>query len=253
MKTRGFTLIELLVVIAIIAILAAILFPVFAQAREKARQTQCLSNMKQLGLAVNMYRTDWDDYYPLENNSVPMLAGFWEDISFKDTWWNQVILPYIKNTRLFICPTSGKKAMTTADVGRPDLNFFTSSYTPNCYVVKKYGETVVTDSSFERPSEIMMMMEWNYLPYSGGASDFYNMRYPVMAQADMEWMILHSRWIASQGLSRDPSGLGVNWWVYHNGGANYNMADGHAKFYKPGHVAFSKARDANAAIFATEE
>ena len=252
MKIKGFTLIELLVVIAIIAILAAILFPVFAQAREKARQTQCLSNMKQLGLAVTMYRGDWDDYYPLENSLTPMMAGFWLDESFKENWWNQVIYPYVKNNKMYVCPSSGIKSITTADIGRADLKFFTSSYTPNCYVVRKYGSAPVNDTAFERPSDIMMMMEWNYLAYSGG-NDFWNMRYPVMAQADMEWMIAHSQWIASQGLSRDPSALKVNWWVNHNGGANYNMADGHAKFYKPGQIAFSKARNANAAVFATEE
>src|SRR5436309_1554118 len=68
----GSTRIELLVVIAIIAILAAILFPVFAQAREKARQTTCLSNMKELGLGIMMYAQDYDENYPLNNRSYPM-------------------------------------------------------------------------------------------------------------------------------------------------------------------------------------
>jgi prepilin-type N-terminal cleavage/methylation domain-containing protein/prepilin-type processing-associated H-X9-DG protein len=92
---RGFTLIELLVVIAIIAILAAILFPVFAQAREKARATSCLSNVKQFGLGEAMYVQDYDETFPLawgvETNPPP--PGQYEDPS---SWWNE-IYPYIKN------------------------------------------------------------------------------------------------------------------------------------------------------------
>ena len=88
MPKRGFTLIELLVVIAIIAILAAIFFPVFAHARAKARQTACLSNMKQLGTGLTMYAQDWDETLPLNDyvgNGLMPLPG-WRDPRAGDSW-----------------------------------------------------------------------------------------------------------------------------------------------------------------------
>ncbi len=139
---RGFTLIELLVVIAIIAILAAILFPVFAQAREKARQTQCLSNLRQLGMAFEMYRSDYEGRNPGPGDS-GHCAGMWTSpswpywmsgfLSWLEAQWvpcyavltniadpdspvNQlwllwghvtkgVIYPYVKNPDVYICPS----------------------------------------------------------------------------------------------------------------------------------------------------
>jgi prepilin-type N-terminal cleavage/methylation domain-containing protein len=93
---KGFTLIELLVVIAIIAILAAILFPVFAKARERARQTSCLSNLKQIGLALHAYFSDWDDtLQPLETY-----------ITYGDgKGWTERVREYNKNLTLFQCPS----------------------------------------------------------------------------------------------------------------------------------------------------
>ena len=94
MKRNGFTLIELLVVIAIIAILAAILFPVFAQARAKARQTQCLSNMRQIGTAVQMYLNDYDEGYPFTMaiiNRMPNTVNYWAVHNYQ-----AALEPYIK-------------------------------------------------------------------------------------------------------------------------------------------------------------
>ncbi len=94
--SRGaFTLVELLVVIAIISLLAAILFPVFAQAREKARQTVCLSNMRQMGLAVQMYAQDNDECMPLAATATA--TGFLN--------WHHLIDPYVKSSQIWVCPS----------------------------------------------------------------------------------------------------------------------------------------------------
>src|SRR5690349_3326588 len=102
----GFTLIELLVVIAIIAILAAILFPVFAQAREKARLTTCLSNQKQVGTGLMMYAQDYDETlpaWPFGTN------GVIDNAVFRNGWqwamWVDAIMPYVKSKGVFACPS----------------------------------------------------------------------------------------------------------------------------------------------------
>ncbi len=114
-SNHGFTLIELLVVIAIIAILAAILFPVFAQARAKARQTACLSNLRQIGLATGMYVQDYDEtYYPHRTksgaNSNPLLReggdAFITSTARDRTFWISLLQPYVKNYDLFRCPSN---------------------------------------------------------------------------------------------------------------------------------------------------
>src|SRR5436309_7806387 len=107
-RRHGFTLIERLVVIAIIAILAAILFPVFAQAREKARQASCMSNMRQFSTAGMMYTQDYDEKY------VPpyKYEGTQGDISVL-YWWDDLLQPYIKNRQLPLCP-SWKGTTTSA-------------------------------------------------------------------------------------------------------------------------------------------
>lgn len=105
MNRKAFTLIELLVVIAIIAILAAILFPVFAQARESARRTQCLSNTKQAGLAMAMYVQDYDEVTP----------AVVHDGSGKENDFYAILQPYVKNISIFYCPDRTEWTMPTGD------------------------------------------------------------------------------------------------------------------------------------------
>jgi len=103
---RGFTLIELLVVIAIISILAAILFPVFARARENARRASCMSNLKQIGLGMMMYTQDFDEHVV----SHTLNSGL--------TWYS-TLQPYVKSSQLFFCPSSDKNsglAITTSNI-----------------------------------------------------------------------------------------------------------------------------------------
>jgi len=115
---RGFTLIELLVVIAIIAILAAILFPVFARARAKAQQNNCLSNVKQLQLGLMMYASDNDNTMPLDSVGSPA------------TYWQSTILPYVKNTQIYICPSDSNPFALAAPNTVPNSSYGINSY---CY------------------------------------------------------------------------------------------------------------------------
>ncbi len=153
---RGFTLIELLVVIAIIAILAAILFPVFAKAREKARQTSCLSNVKQLGLALLQYVGDYDEKFPGR-----YVATVYPD-SYGKVWYS-AIEPYIKNAQCLRCPSYatqtpcgyGYNAATVAaasnlgpgaalaDVKNPAelVAIIDTNYSPTAYVPVGYSWT----------------------------------------------------------------------------------------------------------------
>src|SRR5579862_8158795 len=119
-NTVGFTLIELLVVIAIIALLAAILFPVFAKARENARRSSCQSNLKQLALSIHQYIQDYDEMYPLPRyevsggwmaatdvNNLPTPLAYGNNYNTPGwfTTWVDEVYPYVKNGQIFRCPS----------------------------------------------------------------------------------------------------------------------------------------------------
>jgi prepilin-type N-terminal cleavage/methylation domain-containing protein/prepilin-type processing-associated H-X9-DG protein len=204
---RGFTLIELLVVIAIIAILAAILFPVFAKAREKARTASCLNNIKQLGLAMMQYSQDYDEYYPkcytADNGAGSNVRWFWRN----DTYPGQ-LYAYIKNKQVFVCPsgTPGSYGCNTA------LMPAGASPTPKQGQVTKPAETIAfADAN-----------AWGGDVNTGNGGTF---------QGGSELRPLTAANITAVG-----PGTACNcrslWAPRHNEMANVAFADGHAKIMK---------------------
>ena len=210
MTRRGFTLIELLVVIAIIAILAAILFPVFARAREKARQTSCLSNLKQVALSFTMYASDFDSMYP----------GTWT--GYPTTIWAHLLLPYMKNTQIMTCPSkpaqswSGGLNMRTGTYGygaadrRMGYGYNTSwssAGMPHQGVGRGLNATTgCSETDIVRPAEHILVSESQpYVPATYGDS------------------ICDT--VQIQNSSAYPE-------YRHNEGANVALADGHAKWYQ---------------------
>ena len=195
---RGFTLIELLVVIAIIAILAAILFPVFARAREKARQTSCLNNVKQMALACQMYSQDYDETVaPCYISGAPSVCN---------TWW-EFLDPYIKNQQVFDCP-SGHWPSPPAHPNYPHACGSRIDYGMNSDCAT-YGSRTRTLAQVQYPAETIIMFdgEWTRDPTS---SDHY-----CSNAWDMHYSYHPSRFIPDR----------------HNGGANLAYVDGHAKFH----------------------
>jgi len=137
---RGFTLIELLVVIAIIAILAAILFPVFARARENARKNSCLNNLKQIGLGAMQYMQDYDETYPraTDDRDLNTAASF-----------VALLNPYTKNTKIWRCPSSN---MTSSIAGESCSYFYNGVFS--------YNRTVAM-AQVQAPADIALFWEFN--------------------------------------------------------------------------------------------
>jgi prepilin-type N-terminal cleavage/methylation domain-containing protein len=212
----GFTLIELLVVIAIIAILAAILFPVFAQARESARQTTCLSNQKQIGLSVAMYLQDYDNTYPSQpSDGLLTLAAGGKTSTYYDE-----LLPYQKSQQIWICPSDLPNSGDKATLRPPAMG-----YHMNGNLITKVG---LSEASVAAPSNCLLMREsgagvvWReaYLrPYIAGCDDTF------CASNDAVWR-------ANVGCTNSASAAGDRAGPHKDG---YNMlcADTHAKWFRP--------------------
>jgi prepilin-type N-terminal cleavage/methylation domain-containing protein/prepilin-type processing-associated H-X9-DG protein len=194
-RKRGFTLIELLVVIAIIAILAAILFPVFAKAREKARQTSCLSNVKQAALAIVMYVQDYDEIM-VRHCYQPPVGGNYS--------WSRAVQPYAKNDQMFMCPSNAVWRNRAMSCGGYGYNLSRLG-APSWAVV---GYTYRPMAQIEKPAGLLMLDEsqdaGNAVAWNGYWGRDTN-------TADPTWVHATGR---------------------HNEGSNVGFGDGHAKWLK---------------------
>jgi len=222
-RKTGFTLIELLVVIAIIAILAAILFPVFARAREMARKTSCTSNLKQFGNAFAMYRTDYDGKFPTAGWYG---AGGNADMD-RSTDWQITVYPYVKNQGVYFCPSSTDIHQNPTDWNRTSSDYlFNNQLGP--------GKNGLNESAVVSVADCIMLIEghsdWNrgpcFTPFSGG----------VMANNDT-WCTEYSTFGANGSLVTGsmwggaPGETKVWGLPRHNDGGNVLFTDGHVKYY----------------------
>jgi prepilin-type N-terminal cleavage/methylation domain-containing protein/prepilin-type processing-associated H-X9-DG protein len=207
MSRRGFTLIELLVVIAIIAILAAILFPVFAKAREKARQSSCLSNMKQISLSVEMYKTDYDGTYPFSRNYSP--SGY---------WYNFFLAPYIKNTQCTICPSS--PSWVTGYSFNINFGYFPGKQISPVRTGAMYDG--VSEAAVRNPAETIVITEAT-LPY-------WYLRYYSTPYSDASAQGSMHAFFPQSTQAGNAANYGYAECGIHNGGVNNAFADGHAKW-----------------------
>jgi prepilin-type N-terminal cleavage/methylation domain-containing protein/prepilin-type processing-associated H-X9-DG protein len=159
MRRRGFTLIELLVVIAIIAILAAMLFPVFSRAREQARRTACSSNMRQIGMAFMMYAQDADETLPPFSQG----SGYHGSLGYaggNGPRWADVVYPYVKNSQVFDCPSAPTQRMTIYPGGSFfDITKYSYGYSSPSSGAAEFGAAGRALSEFEDPSGTIMVAE----------------------------------------------------------------------------------------------
>ena len=219
-QRRGFTLIELLVVIAIIAILAAILFPVFAKAREKARQSSCLSNVKQLALASLQYAQDYDEMLPASYKAGP------------PSYWTLSISPYIKNTQIFYCPSLSGLS-DTAWSGSQMAYGWNYNYLTYAVPGRAAGYNLPTASlgTVQSPAETVMLGDGPACANMTAGTLYYPDIYPGSRINAMGYVIGYSG-------AYFPN-------LRHNDLANIAFVDGHAKACNMGYLGQASVWDCN--------
>ncbi|MBM3473426.1 MAG: DUF1559 domain-containing protein [Armatimonadetes bacterium] len=224
MRKSGFTLIELLVVIAIIAILAAILFPVFARAREKARQTSCLSNLKQVTLATLMYAQDYDELGPD--------YGWYNITGVGWATWMEMTNPYVKNSQLFICPSAPTSPASYGYTGT--ANRVASSYCWPFWIGYDYynwWNTIMFAGFPTRAASANPARPWGYwasLTRSIHPADAAYLIEGYMITYDPVTGLMFGS-AATTGFSATPTNANF---YRHNEGMNLGFCDGHAKWVK---------------------
>lgn len=237
---RGFTLIELLVVIAIIAILAAILFPVFATAREKARQTSCTSNLKQLGVAFTQYEQDYDEVPPVGNSQTNQILG-----------WAGQIYPYIKSTKAFVCPddtTPGASCSYAINRSMIKSITYVGSVPYPLWPITQYTSPSRTVLLFEVTGSggyDVSKADNAYSPSGSGVGASYDPftsndgQYNLPCDAITSGACSQSPFTLKYATGYLPATVAASYVVFtgpnglHNGGSNYLAADGHVKFCLP--------------------
>jgi prepilin-type N-terminal cleavage/methylation domain-containing protein/prepilin-type processing-associated H-X9-DG protein len=219
---RGFTLIELLVVIAIIAILAAILFPVFARARAKARQTSCLSNVKQLVLAELMYSQDNDEAFTIATpNWTPQPTDM-------GVTWDQAILPYMKNQEILICPD--KKGSCAASGHSEGIRGYAQTRYTTIYWDGSQWQWCSFEGAFPDPANTVLLDEKG--AYGPGHC----------ADASVEE---YTQAGASQYYENASGGTVP---LRHSHGLNFGYVDGHAKFAAAGQGPFKESNTSDGQV-----
>jgi prepilin-type N-terminal cleavage/methylation domain-containing protein/prepilin-type processing-associated H-X9-DG protein len=245
-RRSGFTLIELLVVIAIIAILAAILFPVFAQAREAARKTSCASNLKQISLAAMMYAQDFDE---VMNGPALRRIGNTGPTQYSNNWWGrnwmvwpELILPYNKSADIYTCPSKRNFPFYGYCI---NVNSSNDDY-PNAPTppgnwhdgtgggLPRVGQRAVSLAELAAPAQTIWFYDSNPGIFQSGLTDWTNIEANYAAGSGME--VDGSEQIAqilqNAGGRAENSAIVRDPWR-HQGGMNVAWCDGHVTWKRP--------------------